>query len=217
MEVVESFVSIQGEGPFQGRLVRFIRFFGCNLKCPWCDSKYAREGEKMVVNMTVDQLANLCGSGPDMVVLTGGEPTLQKDLPSLIGWLAHMGKSIQIETNGTVFVPLHDSVTVVVSPKPFQTHDGSVFRQWSKRRNTFFKFVISNTPPFTLFDVEEFFNKNLINPFNPVYLMAEGVNRELAIRDTIPIIDELRKFTRDIDYRVQLREHIMLYQNKRGV
>ena len=41
--VIEIFTSIQGEGDFQGQKATFIRFAGCNLRCPWCDTKSSWE------------------------------------------------------------------------------------------------------------------------------------------------------------------------------
>ena len=41
--LAESFVSINGEGQLAGALALFLRFTGCNLKCDWCDTKWANE------------------------------------------------------------------------------------------------------------------------------------------------------------------------------
>lgn len=45
MKVVEIFNSIEGEGKRIGLPATFIRFFGCNMKCSYCDSVYACEGD----------------------------------------------------------------------------------------------------------------------------------------------------------------------------
>ena len=39
--IIEKFVSIDGEGPTAGELATFIRFQGCNLRCSWCDTTYS--------------------------------------------------------------------------------------------------------------------------------------------------------------------------------
>lgn len=111
MKVVEIFDSMQGEGDYMGVMCTFVRFPGCNLKCPFCDeaSKYDKAKE-----MTIQQIADKCKQ--EVVVLTGGEPTLQPLLSELASVLHTRGKRVHIETNGTNPVPLEiDWVTC--SPK----------------------------------------------------------------------------------------------------
>lgn len=111
MKVVEIFDSIQGEGYYMGIMCTFVRFAGCNLKCLFCDeaSKYDKAKE-----MTIEQIVKKCKQ--EIVVLTGGEPTIQKDLPILIKALLDARHRIHLETNGTHGVPL--GITwVTCSPK----------------------------------------------------------------------------------------------------
>ena len=99
----EIFYSIQGEGQFAGTPAVFVRFSGCNLSCPWCDTDHEHAEE-----MTRDELENAVGEllkdhEGAIVVLTGGEPALQlrEDEP-----LFRRFKSLVcIETNGTQPVP----------------------------------------------------------------------------------------------------------------
>ena len=112
--VNEIFYSIQGEGAFAGTPAVFVRFSGCNLDCPWCDTDHSP-----AVEMTRDELEDavaglLAGHDGAIVVLTGGEPALQlhDDEPLFRG----SARRICIETNGTLPVPgWVDWVTV--SPK----------------------------------------------------------------------------------------------------
>ncbi len=112
----EIFYSIQGEGEYTGRAAVFIRFSGCNLKCPFCDTDF-----KDFVEGTAEQIVERVkevGGDCRFVVLTGGEPTLQADI-HLCDMLHEAGYYIAMETNGTkpVMLPV-DWVTV--SPKqPF--------------------------------------------------------------------------------------------------
>ena len=90
LEVSEMFTSVQGEGVHAGRLMTFLRFFGCSCACPWCDSAYAREegghltsyaGETGALQLALEVVRELSerfvkGSKP-VVCLTGGEPTEQ--------------------------------------------------------------------------------------------------------------------------------------------
>lgn len=111
MKVVEIFDSIQGEGEWMGIMCTFVRFAGCNLQCPFCDeaSKYGQAKE-----MDISDIVTECKQR--YVVLTGGEPTIQKDLPALIKALLRADKGVHIETNGTGGID-NDNVWVTCSPK----------------------------------------------------------------------------------------------------
>jgi organic radical activating enzyme len=91
----EIFYSLQGEGRNTGMPTWFIRFAGCNLKCPFCDTDYSPKANLDCENI-LNQMKNQCKN----VVLTGGEPTLQK-LKELLIKLKQNNFYIAIETNGT--------------------------------------------------------------------------------------------------------------------
>lgn len=111
-KVNEIFYSIQGEGYFTGTPAIFIRFSGCNLKCPFCDTQH-QSGQMM----TDDQiLAEVWKYPSKVVILTGGEPGLQIDDALLIG-LSKMCKYVCIETNGTVKLPEAGIDWITCSPK----------------------------------------------------------------------------------------------------
>ena len=99
----EIFYSIQGEGAFAGFPAVFVRFSGCNLACPWCDTDH-EHGKDMTAAELEDAVGELLKDHEGaIVVLTGGEPALQlrEDEP-LFG---KFGARICIETNGTRPVP----------------------------------------------------------------------------------------------------------------
>ena len=115
MRINEIFTSIQGEGHFTGAPAVFVRTSGCNLHCSFCDTKH-NNGTEMSAESIVDEISKTIYHH---VVITGGEPTLQPDLPQLVERLHERGYFIQIETNGTQPVPPHiDWVTC--SPKDLQ-------------------------------------------------------------------------------------------------
>ena len=95
--LVELFESLQGEGRNAGRPCVFVRFAGCNLSCPWCDTDVA---EKFSLPLG-ELVAEIGRFRPKSVVLTGGEPTLQPDMPELVAALKERGYWIAVETNGT--------------------------------------------------------------------------------------------------------------------
>ena len=63
------FYSLQGEGRWSGRPAVFIRFSGCNLRCPFCDTDYSMSF-RIKLKKLVD---NVSLYNTEMVVLTGGE------------------------------------------------------------------------------------------------------------------------------------------------
>jgi 7-carboxy-7-deazaguanine synthase len=102
MQVVEKFVSINGEGRNAGQLAVFIRFKGCNLQCSYCDTKWANSSNAECVELSPQEVVKYIKStGVDMVTLTGGEPTLQKDFHTLLELLSKEKLSVEIETNGS--------------------------------------------------------------------------------------------------------------------
>ena len=100
MKINEIFYSIQGEGKWTGLPNVFIRTSGCNLRCTYCDTKYAYEnGKEISIQKIVSEIKkydckNIC--------ITGGEPLLQKDILKLIDQLLSLKYNICIETNGSI-------------------------------------------------------------------------------------------------------------------
>lgn len=109
MQINEIFSSIDGEGIRTGCPVTFIRSFGCNLRCSYCDTMYAvqPENEEDLANaftvMTVEEIVAKCEElGNYRITFTGGEPLIQKDAPELVAALLEKGFEVNIETNGAV-------------------------------------------------------------------------------------------------------------------
>lgn len=112
MKVVESFLSIQGEGPRAGMPCFFVRTAGCNLDCRWCDTRYAAVSEG--IELSADEIFNLyvpealrCGLETEsrempIVCVTGGEPLLQGDLPDVLEKFVDAGVETEVMTNGTL-------------------------------------------------------------------------------------------------------------------
>lgn len=95
--LVEIFRSFQGEGRNTGRQVVFVRFAGCNLACPWCDTDKSPR-----FRLGLDALvAEVEAFGVRSVILTGGEPTQVERLAELVAALKAAGFWIGVETNGT--------------------------------------------------------------------------------------------------------------------
>ena len=101
--IAEKFVSINGEGRRAGQLAVFIRFFGCNLRCAYCDTAWAWDFTQPGERLTADEIYQFIRqTGVYNVTLTGGEPLLQPDiLPLLQRLTADPELSVEIETNGS--------------------------------------------------------------------------------------------------------------------
>lgn len=105
LPVSEIFYSIDGEGCRTGAPAVFIRLFGCNLKCRYCDSKYACDAsEGKFMNMTIEEIVKAVQEYEPCkcVTLTGGEPLIHKPVKQLVTLLRHYGYWVNIETNGSI-------------------------------------------------------------------------------------------------------------------
>ena len=98
MRVTEIFYSIQGESTLAGEPTVFVRFTGCDLRCRYCDTEYAFYGGRPMSRAEI--LAEVTRYPARFVCLTGGEPTLQKELPELAQDLLDRGYQVSLETHG---------------------------------------------------------------------------------------------------------------------
>lgn len=111
--VNEIYLSLQGESTFAGLPCIFVRLTACDLRCSYCDTAYAfTEGKKMTVEKILGDIKNLAApfKGPlPLVELTGGEPLLQKNSPSLMKQLCDDGFTVLVETSGAHDISKVDS------------------------------------------------------------------------------------------------------------
>ena len=118
LPVVETFHSLQGEGHHSGRSAFFIRLAGCNVGCPWCDTKHSwpeNHHPPMAVNDLAEEAAAACRNGAAFTVITGGEP-LHHTLGPLTRALTASGNPLHLETSGVD--PLSgDFDWITLSPK----------------------------------------------------------------------------------------------------
>ena len=98
MRITEIYTSIQGETQYAGLPCTLVRTTGCDLRCGYCDSAFAFHGG---AEMTLDQImAKIARLDAPLVLLTGGEPILQRELPELATRLLTTGYRVMIETSG---------------------------------------------------------------------------------------------------------------------
>lgn len=166
LRTIEIFSSIQGEGSHQGSPAVFVRLAGCNLRCPFCDTKYAwKEGREETVDAVLEKVAEVHRAFPaGWVSLTGGEP-LAQDISPLVRGIHAMGLSVQVETNGT-FAPRPQADWYALSPKP----PGYAFDPGFRRKAREIKLVVTRGLDFgTVAGLRRAFPKTV-----PLFLQPQG-------------------------------------------
>ncbi|MCD1259115.1 radical SAM protein [Paenibacillus athensensis] len=117
--MVEIFETVEGEGTRAGFPTIFVRLFGCNLRCTWCDTKYSYPPAEAEHVMTIEEIVAAVGRYRSRhICLTGGEPLLYGDRSlALIEALAALEQvdDLHVETNGAI--DLAPFLQAVASPK----------------------------------------------------------------------------------------------------
>lgn len=84
---------------------------GCNFNCWYCHNNHLLKKEVDLINEnTIFDFLSTHKSFIDAVVVSGGEPTLQKDLKSFLQQVKSFGYKVKLDTNGTNFDVLKDVV-----------------------------------------------------------------------------------------------------------
>lgn len=171
----EIFYSLQGEGYYTGRPAIFIRFSGCNLSCPFCDT-FHHDAADYILPEIIEKIEKYPKGA--MVVLTGGEPSLYVD-SQLIDALHHSGRYITIETNGTN--PLPEGIDWITwSPKIGMTPGAD---RCGLRRADEIKVVNVGQ------DLQRYFDHPLCQAHTRMYLQPcftpDDAERERNLADTI--------------------------------
>ena len=208
MRICEAFRSLQGEGKKIGVPTFFIRSVGCNLHCSWCDTQYAmsENGE----DMSVDDIMELVKDEKD-VCLTGGEPMLQPDALELIKRLSDAGKTVVLETNGSISlkdVPASDNIIISMDIKcPYSgMHKKMDFDNIALlKEKDQLKFVISDG-----IDLE--YAIEVVNRYSP---KCEVIFTPVGGMDIEPLAEEVVE--RRINARVLPQLHKIIWGNKRAV
>lgn len=147
----EIFYSLQGEGRWAGRPAVFIRFAGCNLKCPFCDTDF-KASRKMLATEIIEEAMQY---GCNFVVLTGGEPTMQVT-DEFIDAMHDANFYIAMETNGTREVPSGvDWITC--SPKAAYVENASVWLREADEVKVVFDGIADHTPDTFDIEAEEYY------------------------------------------------------------
>jgi 7-carboxy-7-deazaguanine synthase len=219
--VNEIFYSIQGEGPDAGKPAVFLRLFGCNLCCMWCDTKQAWNDQipishsalsswprgkfqiKSNFQIPISKILQQIKSYPSKhLVITGGEPLLQQNgliplVKALKSW------HIEVETNGSIPIKIGRYVEQInCSPKLKNSKNAPYpLKIRPKNRKVIYKFVVRNKSD--LNEIRQFILDNEI-PRHKVYLMPEGVNKKIVQERSKWIIEECKKEGYNFSPRLQI-------------
>lgn len=137
-KISEIFLSYQGEGPFMGSRQLFVRFYGCNIQCSYCDTPL----ESFKTFSKEDLLGKVLDFGDDYneLVLTGGEPLLYADFVKefLILFRKHRPHRTYLETNGTLPVELEkviDQVDIMAMDVKLPSSTGYEEDLWARHES----------------------------------------------------------------------------------
>jgi len=213
MRISEIFFSIQGEGIQLGLPTVFIRCFGCDLRCSWCDTMYAVEGTDFV-NLSVDEVfAVLKKYGCKRICLTGGEPLLQsEELDILMNLLLDDDYHVVLETSGHRIPPdifWNENCVISMdckcpSSKMQNSMDFPLFTRL--RSQDQLKFVLSDEADYD-YAVEVIRSNNIKANiiFQPVYGTDMGELAGKVLKDRL------------VNVRTMPQLHKLIWGDKRGV
>ena len=205
LSISEIFRSIQGESTFAGLPFVFVRLAGCNLSCVYCDTKYARDepGHHLEVDEIIEQVEQM---GGDLVGVTGGEPLLQVETPKLLHSLVALGKTVLVETNGSIPLPAKRGYRVVMDlkcPSSGEVCSHHEDNPGSLTNNDEVKFVISDRADFD-WAIEQtckyrFIERGINVLVSPVHgLIAPAVLADWVLASSLP-------------FRLQLQLHKLIW------
>jgi 7-carboxy-7-deazaguanine synthase len=225
MHISEIFYSLQGEGFLAGVPSVFIRMAGCPLRCRWCDTKYAwskEAGRQYSTNQVVKTVQQWpCR----FVVITGGEPMVNSDLPQLVRELKAVGKHITIETAGIAYIPDMSCDLMSISPKLSNSMpedaklatihkdsrlDLAVLEELIDHYNYQLKFVVDSVND--LAEIQELLDKidNVNN--GKVMLMPQAATRDEFLAKSPMIVDMCKL----VGFAFSQRLQALLWNNERG-
>ena len=227
IRISEIFHSVQGEGRLTGTPSVFIRTSGCNLRCWFCDTRYASwepEGE----SLEIDAIVAAATRWPTPhVVITGGEPMIFEEIGELCDRLHQQNRHITIETAGTIHRELACDLWSISPKLSNSTPIGYTSEEWVKKHDQRrvkpdvvrglmsqgeyqLKFVVGS-----LLDAEEVLEYlKVLGDWDRdrVMMMPRGTTAEdLRLQSSWLIA-----WCRDHDLRICDRSHIYWFGNRRG-
>ena len=210
LKINEIYYSIQGESSYSGIPCIFIRLTYCNLRCSYCDTEYAfYNGEDMAISKILLKIKKYPSK---LVMITGGEPLLQKNCISLMERLLNKKYSVMLETSGSL--KLKDVPKSVIKIVDFKCPTSNMINKndWTIiadiQKEDEIKFVIANKEDYDWSKkMIENYSLNKICPllFSPVYNKI----------DISTLADWILEDGLNVKLQMQLHKHI--WGEKKGV
>ncbi len=210
LKVNEVFISIQGEGNFAGFPCFFIRLSGCNLRCTYCDTRYAyNHGRVYTISDLIDKWSE---SRLQLVEITGGEPLLQRNVLFLMDFFLAKECICLIETNGSISLKaISNKIIKIVDWKTPGSGFHKSFNMENLRyisRNDQIKFVITSKNDY-LWARQQVLTMGLSNLCTVIFSPAYGLIEPVELADWI-LKDKL-------NVKFQLQLHKILWGDRPGV
>jgi len=216
---------LQGEGFLAGVPSVFVRLAGCPLRCRWCDTKYAWD-ETAGQDYSIAEIVQTVQQWPcKFVVITGGEPMINSDLPQLVRELKASRKHITIETAGIAFIQDLACDLMSISPKLSNStpdnaelaaiHEDSrldiaILRELIDNYKYQLKFVVDSQDD--LLEIQQIIKQIGNVDLEKVMLMPQAVNRDELLAKS-PMVAEMCK---DTGFVLCNRLQILLWSSERG-
>lgn len=176
LPIMEDFYTLQGEGAYTGRASYFIRIGGCDVGCHWCDVKESWDASKHPLT-DIDTLVDKIPEVVDLVVLTGGEPSMYNLIP-LTNKLKERNIRVHMETSGSYDIK-GDIDWICLSPKKRQNPITQVIKKANE-----LKCIIFNHHDFEF--AEQYANQ--VNPNCKLYLQPEWSKEKIMTPEIIEYI-----------------------------
>jgi 7-carboxy-7-deazaguanine synthase len=209
MKINEIYYSIQGEGNWAGYPNIFIRTSGCNLRCSYCDTKYAYNDytefniENIIENISQYKCNKIC--------ITGGEPLLQNDVNLLIDNLIKKKYEISIETNGSYCIKSFFNKKYIMISLDIKCPSSNMNKKMLYKNLNFLqnkdqiKFVIKDYTDYK-------FSKDIIKKYKircPIYFQPVWGTNLKKLADWI--------LNDNLNVKLSIQIHKIIWANKRGV
>ncbi|MEV3925901.1 7-carboxy-7-deazaguanine synthase QueE [Actinomadura coerulea] len=227
LPVTEKFAgTFQGEGPSTGVSAMFIRLTGCNETCRGCDTPYTWDARRFNLRLeshreTVEQLLAWALERPEpLVVITGGEPLLHRNVVPLAVSLRAAGKEVEFETNGTLAPPqalVDAGVRFNVSPKLSVFGAGmsqakrivpTALRAFQESGRARFKFVIQDPA----IELDEVSALQETYGLGPIWVMPEGTTPEAVLTGMRTLAGPVS----ERGWHLSTRLHVLIWGDERG-
>lgn len=217
-KVIEKFTSVNGEGLRSGELTTFVRFFGCGLRCKFCDSKYTYDTAEQYEKMDEQQILEyLLSTNIKNVTLAGGEPLYQPGIKELMTLLCNAGFRVEVETNGAHSIaPFMDIVNRPSFTLDYKTGcsgmtkfmDVSNYKYVTKHDSV--KFVVGSIADLDMM-------RSVVEQYKLLEKTNVLVSPCYGDIDPVTIVEYMQQHTLN-GYKMQIQIHKVIWDaNKRGV